>query len=371
MHIRKFKTVVITKQKLVFCGLTLLFIIILATTISIIKPKNIHTFAASQDLYMNIIEKELSCEDETKSITWEQVVNAVLGFDIKDPKSILKSYSSMLDKEDIVQASPTPAPTQSTESETHDIESINASKGLVINNKTTYEVNAGALASEALNFKMQENEPQVLIVHTHTTESYTDSGKTKYSVSDSDRSTDETKNMITVGNAIEDVLNKNGIKTVHDKTVHDYPSYNGAYGRALTTIKDNLSQYPSIQVVLDVHRDGMVKSDGTKLKVTSEINGLSTAQVMLVVGSNATGLLHDGWRNNLKFACRIQKEANEKYPSLMRPIDLREERFNQHMTAGSLIVEVGSNGNTLEEAITGGRDIADVISSVIKNSNKF
>ena len=161
-----------------------------------------------------------------------------------------------------------------------------------------------------------------------------------------------------------EVFESHGIKGYHDKTVHDYPSYNGAYQRAAQTISANLQKNKGINVVLDVHRDGITKADGTKVKLVADVNGEDTAQVMLVVGSSQN-LQHDNWQENFCFASHIQAKAIELFPSLMRPVDLRQERFNQQLTAGSLIVEVGTNGNTLDEAIRGGRDIAEAISQVL------
>lgn len=161
------------------------------------------------------------------------------------------------------------------------------------------------------------------------------------------------------------VLEENGIKTVHDTTYHDYPSYQGSYTRALSTIETQLKNNPSIEIVLDVHRDAFIYSDGSKLAVTCEENGISTAQVMLVVGTNSMGLWHENWQENLKFAAKIQNAAEIMYPGVMRPINLRKERFNEHMTKGSLILEVGSNGNTLAQAKEGGKDVARAIAAVL------
>lgn len=340
---------------------------ICAVTIGIRAGNAIPAIAIDEQIYTKIIENELPAAEENQ-ITFREIASSILGFDITQPSSILQSHSSVFT---------TPKPTASPEatvqpfiSDTTEnkIEEVNISKGLSVNNKTSYEIDTNALSAQTLHLSPENDGPQVLIVHTHTTESYTSAGNQTYAASDSDRSTDSSRNIVAVGDAICDTLNQNGIHTIHDTTVHDYPSYNGAYNRCLTTIKNNLNQYPSIRVILDVHRDGMVRADGTKLKVVTELNQVKTAQVMLVVGTNASGLLHDNWQQNLSFACKIQKEANQLFPTLMRPIDLREERFNQHLTTGSLILEVGSNGNTLEEAIQGGKAAASAIANVLKNN---
>lgn len=315
---------------------------------------------ASGNMYMAILESELPVEQDEGA-----QIKRILGFDVKNPKTILSAYSALFgevkkeDKNDNItpdQPVRTPVPS----------EAITAGGGMKLTNATPYSVDMNKLAEEKLPFSINDDGPQVLIVHTHTTESYSDD--TVYT--SSDRSTDEMKNIVAVGNVFEKILNENGISVIHDTTVHDYPSYNGAYTRALTTIKKNLGQYPSIKIVLDIHRDGIVRSDGTKVKVIADVNGMQCAQVMIVAGSDAGGLSHDNWRDNMNFAAHIQKKANEMYPSLMRPVNLREERFNTHMTKGSIIMEIGSNGNTLEEAKLGARYAAEAVCAVLNNKQR-
>ena len=226
-----------------------------------------------------------------------------------------------------------------------------------IKNEAGKAVDADALVNAALPYKIEDGSPQVLIIHTHTTESYYEQ----------DRSVDETKNITAVGNVIAEKLTAGGIETIHDTTVHDYPSYNGAYTRSAATAKSNLASYPGIKVILDVHRDAVASADGSKLKLTADINGEKAAQVMFVVGTDAQ-LTHDGWQENLKLALKLQRAANEMYPGLMRPIDLREQRFNQQLSLGSIIIEIGTNGNTLDEAKKGGELIGDVLVKVLSEN---
>ena len=256
--------------------------------------------------------------------------------------------------EPVSEQEPTAAP-QTQEPEALPQVTESTSKSLAeIKNQAGKAVDADALANAALPYKIEDGSPQVLIIHTHTTESYYEQ----------DRSVDETKNITAVGNVIEEKLKAGGIETVHDSTVHDYPSYNGAYTRSAATAKSNLAAYPGIKVVLDVHRDAIASADGSKLKLTADINGEKAAQVMFVVGTDAQ-LTHDGWQENLKLALKLQRAANEMYPGLMRPIDLREQRFNQQLSLGSIIIEVGTNGNTLEEAKKGAELIGDVLVKVL------
>lgn len=290
----------------------------------------------------------------------------ILGFDINDAESILFKYYSQFGRiEQVAEAvesapiepEPEPAPTVN-------VEEINAAKGMAVSNSSGISVSPEELLAEPLHIKLESGAPQILIVHTHTTESYTEPEGAKYSSSGSDRSTDSEKNMIAVGKIMQEVFTEHGIESVHDTTVHDYPSYNGAYTRSMTTMTNNLQKYPSIKIVLDVHRDGIVRSDGTKVKVAADIGDEKAAQCMFVVGTNAK-LTHNTWRDNMRLACKLQNYANTNYPGLMRPINIRSERFNQQITSGSLIIEVGSNGNTVEEAKLGAKYMAETISAVL------
>ena len=173
--------------------------------------------------------------------------------------------------------------------------------------------------------------------------------------------------MIAVGKALSEVLNSRGIKTIHDTTVHDYPAYNGSYERCKATVLANLAKYPSIKIVLDVHRDGIVREDGTKVKVACEVDGNKTAQCMFVVGTNSE-LTHNNWQENLKLAAKIQNKANQMYSGFMRPINLRSERFNQQLSNGSIIIEVGSNGNTLNEAVYSAKLMGNVIAGLFEKN---
>jgi len=143
-----------------------------------------------------------------------------------------------------------------------------------------------------------------------------------------------------------------GIRTLHATEGHDYPRYNGSYDRALDTIEKYLKEYPSIEMVLDVHRDAITYEDGTKLKPTAEIDGRKAAQVMMITGCDAGGSLYfPQWEKNLCMALKIQQAGQKKYDGLMRPLSFAPYRYNMHMTPNSLLVEFGTDANTLEEAL--------------------
>ncbi len=211
---------------------------------------------------------------------------------------------------------------------------------------------------------MKENF-SVLIVHTHTTESYTPSEKYNYTPTDTDRTRDKDFNVVRIGKAVEEVLSKNGIKVYHDTTINDYPSYNGSYNRSSTNVQNALKNDPSIKIVLDIHRDAIEGANGEKVKYNCTIDGKPAASVMLVAGSNLSGLSHNDWETNMQFAATLQSHINTLYPGLMRPINFRSQRFNQHLAPGAIIVEVGTNGNTLEEALLGAQSFAKGLADYI------
>ena len=163
------------------------------------------------------------------------------------------------------------------------------------------------------------------------------------------------------------VFGEAGISVLHDRTLYDYPSYSGAYDRSLASIERYLEKYPSISFVLDVHRDAIEDTQGNQYKVVSEIDGVGVAaQMSLVIGSDGSGLSHPDWMENLKLAAAIQEEALTRYPTLMRPVLLRNSRYNQHATKGSLLVEVGAAGNSLDEALLSARLFAKAFADVIQ-----
>lgn len=201
-------------------------------------------------------------------------------------------------------------------------------------------------------FKVEKNsdEPQILIMHTHATESYQNYPELFYDPEYSCRDTDVSKNMVSVGKIISDKLNAMGYNTLHDATLHDYPSYNDSYRRSRETVENYLEKYPSIKVVLDVHRDAIERSDGTRIKPVVTINGKRYAQVMIISGADNGQLNMPNYKKNLRFASHFQNSMESLYPGFTRPILFDYRNYNQQLTTGSLLVEVGGHANTLEEA---------------------
>ena len=207
--------------------------------------------------------------------------------------------------------------------------------GVEVNNGTQgITVDPAALAASVLTQTIApaSQGPQILIMHTHGSEAYTMVGDDIYTETDTSRTDDPNYNMIRVGEEMKAVFESMGFSVIHDTTLYDYPNYTGSYTRSLAGIQSMLEQYPSISVVLDVHRDALIASDGTVYKAVTQVNGEDVAQVMLVVGTNDGGLTHPGWQDNLNLAAHIQLGMTAIEPTLARPINLRSQRFNQHLT---------------------------------------
>ncbi len=238
---------------------------------------------------------------------------------------------------------------------------------LNIIDRTSYSVNLNDYASREFPVRGQITaEPLVLILHTHGSESYLPAGYDFYSPDEDFRSTTESETVVHIGNLLCQRLNALGIPTVHDKTMHDVPDYSQSYNNSLRAIKATLAKYPSIQFVIDLHRDSVFDSNGNNIKPLTNINNKDCAQLMLVVGTNEMGVPHPNWRDNLTFATYLQQTANQMYPTLMRPINLRTAEFNQAVTKGSIILEVGSCGNTVEEAENSILLFADAYARLLK-----
>ena len=212
--------------------------------------------------------------------------------------------------------------------------------------------------------------PQVLILHTHGSESYTPAAGTEVVWSGDHRTTDNRYNVVRVGDEIARVLGEEGISVLHDRTLYDYPSYSEAYDRSLAAIESYLAQYPSIQFILDVHRDAIADAQGNQYKVISQLEEGTSAQMTLVVGSDGSGLPHPNWMENLRLAVAIQEELLRDHPTLMRPMLLRNSRYNQHTAPGALLLEVGAAGNDPKEALLAGQVFARGMAEILQSRSK-
>lgn len=223
---------------------------------------------------------------------------------------------------------------------------------------------AGSTPPE-LSIERNTPEPQVLIIHTHTTESYEPYQRAYYDSSYPSRTRDSEHNMIRVGEALAQKLADNGISVLHDGTIHDYPSYTGSYDRSEATIRAALEEYPSIKMILDIHRDA-ISGGGVRTAPVAEIYGRNAAQFMIITGCDdgRFGNMPE-YSKNLSLACAIQNSSEKLYPGLARPVLFDYRNYNQHISTGSLLIEVGSDANSLDEAVYTGELLGDIISAAV------
>ena len=215
------------------------------------------------------------------------------------------------------------------------------------------------LLARPLTLDLSGDGPTVLILHTHTTESYTKDGEDYVETSDY-RTLDENYNMLSIGAEVARLLEAGGVTTIQDRSLHDYPSYNGSYSDARKAIREYLSQYPTIRLVLDLHRDAADTPSG-QLRTLAATDAGASAQLMLVMGSSASGLKHPNWEQNLSLALKLQAVLERETPGITRSTVLRAQRFNQDLSPGCLLVEVGAAGNTHDEALRAAGKLAEGI----------
>ena len=222
-----------------------------------------------------------------------------------------------------------------------------------------------ALLTQPLSWDLADGDPAVLILHTHTTESYTQ-GREPYVETSDYRTLDEGYNMLSIGARVEQILEENGICVLQDRNLHDYPSYNGSYTDARKSIADYLEKYPTIRLVLDLHRDA--SGGAEQLRTLARVDGEPSAQLMLVMGTDAAGQAHENWQENFHLALKLQAQLERQVPGITRPTILRAQRFNQDLSPGALLVEVGAAGNTHPEALRAAEELAKAIVALSKGT---
>lgn len=231
-----------------------------------------------------------------------------------------------------------------------------------IDNRSSSDYDIPTLLARPFTFP-RTDKPTVLILHTHATEAYADTGDY--------RSEDPTENMVAIGAKITEILNDAGIPTLHDTTLHDAFGYSDAYERVEGVIAEYLQEFPDICMVIDVHRDAVENSDGSQKAMETTLLGEDAARLLLVMGTNTEELPHPNWEENLAFAVKLQAYIGESAPDLFRDISLRSARYNEHMTPYSLLLEVGSAGNTQAEALRSAAYFAQKLSALLLSADSL
>lgn len=232
--------------------------------------------------------------------------------------------------------------------------SFSDADGLELYYASTEDPDIPALLARPLQWSLRGEEPTVLIIHTHTTESYTRTDE-PYTESAAWRTADENYNMVSIGDTVSRILEENGIPVIHDRALHDYPSYNGSYTRTRKAIEDYVHQYPGLQLILDLHRDAAGEGRN-QMRTSAAVDGQASAQLMLVMGTN-----YDTYEENLSLALKVHAQLEAQCPGITRPLQLRAARFNQDLSPGALLVEVGAAGNTHPEAHRAAEQLAKAI----------
>lgn len=230
-----------------------------------------------------------------------------------------------------------------------------------------WSVDTLSLLRAPLQWDLMQEAPTVLILHTHGTESY--EKKAAYTESSPYRTLDTGYNVVSVGDRVAEILEAGGVRVIHDRTLHDYPSYNSAYSQARKAISQTLKENPSVCLVLDLHRDAVEDERGKQKGETVQVQGMEAARLMLVMGSDKGALSFPDWKSNLSLAVKLQAQLEGDYPGLCRPIKLVTSRYNQDLSAGALLVEVGAAGNTLEQALYSAELLAQGILALAGGAN--
>lgn len=228
-----------------------------------------------------------------------------------------------------------------------------------VNSVCGYDADVESLLQQTLSWDLTSDAPTVLILHSHGTESYVPTED--YTESSDYRTLDVGYNVVSVGDRLVQVLEAGGVHVLHDRTMHDSPSYSDSYVNARESIADYLERYPSIRLVLDIHRDAVENASGDQMKFTVQTGDETAAQLMLVVGTDAGGLTHPHWPDNMSLAVKLHAQLEKNCPGICRPISFRSQRFNQDLSPGALIVEIGAAGNTREEALLAAQKLGEAI----------
>ena len=257
-----------------------------------------------------------------------------------------------------------PSPTEPTPA--LPVFSADDADNLTINCSFSYSADLSALLTQPLTWDLTGNEPTVLILHSHGTESYTPTGE--YQEVSSYHTLDNDHNMLSIGTYIAGILEENGINVLHDTAIHDNPSYNASYANSRKSVEAYLAQYPSIRLVLDLHRDSIEDENGNQVVQSVFAQGTTLAPLMLVVGTDYGGLEHPDWQENFALALKLQTQLEDICPGICRNINLRSQRFNQDLSSGALLIEIGASGNTRQEALRSAKVLAEGIISLARGS---
>lgn len=196
--------------------------------------------------------------------------------------------------------------------------------------------------------------PLVGIYHTHTAESFIPSSGVAH------KPGGQTGDIVDVGEALVKHLEKQKIKAIQSKNIHDYPSFMKAYDKSEGTVKTMLAENPSLQMIFDIHRDADAREN-----CVAVVHGITVAKITILVATGQPDLIQPHWQENYAFAKLIDAKLNQRFPGLSKGIQLTEWRYNQQLHPRALLLEVGCQENTKEEAIHSIEMLGDVLADII------
>lgn len=190
---------------------------------------------------------------------------------------------------------------------------------------------------------------EVLILHTHATECYNPYDSGVFDKTIPSRNSDNENNMVRVGAVLTSELQKLGIGVVHCTTQHDV-TFNGAYTREAASVAEYTEKYPDIKIIIDLHRDAIEPDANTRVKPTAIINGKKAAQIMILSGCDNGNMNFPDWAENLRLNALLESHIETSYPGLTKPVFFNYSKYNQNLSTGATLIEIGSHANTLKEA---------------------
>ena len=330
------------------------------------RIKNCHTECLKYVIpgMENTNNKDFIKESKT-NITQEKIMKSMLEveldkFDVNNEKKSQNEITenTYIDNNEEIKEEKNDVITEVVTQDPIDVIPTDTYGNVQIRNQTGY-----ILSEEMLKPDIDIDKTNIVIFHTHTCESYTSTEQNNYEPTGTYRTTDLNFSVARVGDELENNLKNLNYNVIHDKTYHDFPAYSGSYNRSLETVNGILKTIPC-DIVVDLHRDAI--GSNSNYAPTVKIGDDYAAQLMFVIGTDAGGLWHPSWNQNLKFAIKVQQKSEELYPGLFKPIILRNSRYNQHVSKAATIIEVGATGNTLEESMTSMKYLAKVIDESLK-----
>jgi stage II sporulation protein P len=338
--------------------------------IPIINPASIATLSGTNySFYSEILNQANSSidlisnsENEKKSDTKSIVFTYLTGIDISNPLTYIIAQINMMSFLDIASIDPGeqgPAIVKPLDESDKQVANSKDETEKVNDNKTTPDKKAAPDKLTTVNANkvdvkkttLNNKKPLVLIFHTHTTETFKpDSNGKNYS-------TNLNITVAEVGKKLEYELEmKYGIATLHDSTIHDLPKFYGAYKKSCVTVQKYLKKYPSLKLIIDLHRDGGVARNSSTCIIDKE----NYAKTLLVAGTN-----FKNYQTYNKTTQKIKSIFDTYYPGLCKGIDYKSTSFNQSLSSKMILLEIGSNENKLEEAFNTTKITAKVIAKYL------